>query len=155
MSSLEQTVLSSTESKHGWIQATLCKSQEYIQLLTLEDGRLQASNAVSTRFLSAENKRYMLQNKEKPEGICLKTWFDDFCGLKTEYCFPVYHIFSYLFPFAGCLVNTPEFNGAHNEFNPHKPLLQWTVNWESHLCSPDQLSNRQLEYIYPHGMSLT
>jgi len=38
-------------------------------MLTLEDGRLQASNAVSTRFLSAENKRYMLQNENKPEGI--------------------------------------------------------------------------------------
>lgn len=45
-------------------------------MLTLEDGRLQASNAVSTRFLSAENKRYMLQNKDKPEGTGFKTCLD-------------------------------------------------------------------------------
>ena len=70
-------------------------------MLTLEDGRLQASNAVSTRFLSAENKRYMLQNEDKTEGTGLKTCLD---GLKTEHHFPAYHIFSYLFPFAGCLV---------------------------------------------------
>lgn len=98
-------------------------------MLTLEDGRLQASNAVSTRFLSAENKRYMLQNEDKPERIGLQTCLDDPCGLKAEYHFPVYRIFSYLFPFGWLLGNTSEFNGAHDEFNstPRKPLLQQIV----------------------------
>jgi len=68
-------------------------------MLTLEDGRLQASNAVSTRFLSAENKRYTLQNEDKPERIGLKTHRDGPSGVQTEYHFPDYHIFSYLFPF--------------------------------------------------------
>lgn len=73
-------------------------------MLTLEDGRLQASNAVSTRFLSAENKRYMLQNEGKTEGISFKTCLDGPWGSVTEYYFPVYQVFSYLFPFAGCSV---------------------------------------------------
>ena len=73
-------------------------------MLTLEDGRLQASNAVSTRFLSAENKRYILQNENKPEWIGLKTCLVGPCGLKTGYCFPVSHVFSYLFLFAGCYI---------------------------------------------------
>lgn len=98
-------------------------------MLTLEDGRLQASNAVSTRFLSAENKRYMLQNEGKTEGINFKTCLDGPWGLVTEYHFPVYQVFSYLFPFAGCSVSTSEFNGAHNEFNStqHKLLLEQIV----------------------------
>lgn len=35
-------------------------------MLTLEDGRLQASKAVSTRFRSAENRRYMLRRESRP-----------------------------------------------------------------------------------------
>lgn len=54
-------------------------------MLTLEEGRLQASNAVSTRFLSEENKRYMLQNEDKTERFGLKTRLDGPCGSKTEY----------------------------------------------------------------------
>lgn len=46
----------------------------------------------------------MLQNKDKTEGNGLKACLDGPCSLKTEYEFPVYHVVSYLFPFAGCLV---------------------------------------------------
>lgn len=97
----EQTVLNSVESKHCQIQATLCEGQEQNQMLTLEDGRLQASNAVSTRFLSAENKRYMLQNEDKTEGVDFKSCLGCPCGLQAEYCLWDYHIFHYLFSFAG------------------------------------------------------
>lgn len=73
-------------------------------MLTLEEGRLQASNAVSTRFLSEENKRYMLQNEKKAQGFGLKTCPDGPCGSKTEYLLAAYYIFSYLFSFGGCSV---------------------------------------------------
>lgn len=73
-------------------------------MLTLEEGRLQASNAVSTRFLSEENKRYMLQNEKKAQEFGLKTCPDGPCGSKTEYLLAAYYIFSYLFSFGGCSV---------------------------------------------------
>lgn len=92
-------------------------------MLTLEEGRLQASSAVSTRFLSDENKRYMLQNEDKTEGCGLKTCLGGPCGSKIEYLLAAYYIFSYLFPFAGCSVTEGSSVLSFNS-TPQQPLSQ-------------------------------